>query len=214
MSETGTADVDIDRGSARIELVAAILLGIAGVLTAWAAYNAALTDGDALKGYTQSTTTTADANFFYEKGNQQFSSDSATFLQYALEVERGNEEIALAIRNSLFTPELAAAVDAWDADTSDTQPVSPLDPSLYQLESLTEAERLATEAQAQFAAAQEVDDAGDKFELAAVFLAVALFFAGIASLFKVHRVRVALLIGSALLIVPGIIAIVQGHGAT
>ena len=59
-----------------------------------------------------------------------------------------------------------------------------------------------------------MDDAGDKFELAAVFLAVALFFAGIASLFKVHRVRVALLIGSALLIIPGIIAIVQGHGAT
>ncbi len=95
MSETGTIQTDDDRGSARIELVAAILLGVAGVLTAWAAYNAALTDGDALKGYTQSTTTTADANFFYEAGNQQFSSDSATFLQYALEVERGNEEIAL-----------------------------------------------------------------------------------------------------------------------
>ncbi len=79
---------------------------------------------------------------------------------------------------------------------------------------MTEAERLATLAQEQFAAAQEVDDAGDKFELAAVFLAVALFFAGIASLFKVHRVRVALLIGAGLLIVPGVIAIVQGHAAT
>lgn len=214
MSETGASETDDDRGSARIELVAAILLGIAAVLTAWAAYNAALTDGDALKGYTQSTTTTADANFFYERGNQQYSSDSATFLQYALEVERGNEEIALAIRETLFTPELAAAVAAWEADTSAEQPVSPLDPSLYQLESLTHAEELAAQAQEQFTAAQEVDDAGDRFELAAVFLAVALFFAGIASLFKVHRVRVAMLIGSALLIVPGVIAIVVGHGAT
>jgi hypothetical protein len=201
-----------DASSARIELVAAILLGIAAILTAWAAYNAALTDGDALKGYTQSTTTRAESNFFYNRGNQQYASDTATFLQYQLEVERGNDDVADVIRQNLFTPELAAAVDAWDAlgDAPDA-PATPLDPALYQLEDYAAAEELNAQADQQFTEAQTQDDAGDKFELAVVFFAVSLFMAGIASLFKVPRVRVGLLVVSAVLLVPGIIAIVQGH---
>lgn len=45
-----------------------------------------------------------------------------------------------------------------------------------------------------------------------MFLAVALFFAGIASLFKVRSVQIALLIAATALIIPGMYSIAQGKG--
>ncbi|MGI9052716.1 MAG: hypothetical protein ACR2HQ_08725 [Ilumatobacteraceae bacterium] len=193
--------------------MAAILLGVAGILTAWAAYNAALTDGDALKGYTESATSTADANFFYNQGNQSVASDSGTFLQYALEIERGNPEIADLVRLNLFSPELQVATDAWDQLAAGESPATPLLVEEYQVEAFANADALTETAKLQFADAFAADEAGDKFELAAVFLAVSLFLAGIASLFKVYPIRLAMLGASVLLIVPGIIAIIQGHAA-
>lgn len=44
-----------ERASSRGQLIAALLLGIAATFTAICAYQAALTDGAALQGYTKST---------------------------------------------------------------------------------------------------------------------------------------------------------------
>ena len=160
----------------------------------------------------QSTTTRAESNFFFNRGNQQYMSDTATFLQYQLEVERGNDDIAAVIRDNLFTQQLTDAVDAWEAmGEGPDVPATPLDPTIYQLEDYTMAEELNAQADQEFADARQADEAGDKFEFAVVFFAVSLFLAGIATLFKVPRVRVGLLVTSAVLLVPGIVAIVQGH---
>jgi len=59
--------------------------------------------------------------------------------------------------------------------------------------SFDNANALFAQAEQEFADAQQVDDQGDKFDLASVFLAVSLFFAGIAALFEVCRIRIAML---------------------
>jgi hypothetical protein len=68
-------------------------------------------------------------------------------------------------------------------------------------------------AEEQFAAAQKADEAGDKFEFASVFLAISLFLAGVASLFKNRKVRYATLLLSVVFIVPGVLSIVQGQNS-
>ena len=208
-TETGGND---GRG---IELIAAVILGVAGVLTAFAAYQAALADGDALKGYTTSSQTTADANAFFNQAFATYAADQALFLEYQVLYEQGDEELAFALRERLFSPELEAGTVAWEAIPVGTpgEPATPLDTEEYTIAAQDEALRLTEEAAAQFQEAQEIDDAGDKFELAAVFLAVALFLAGIGSLFKVRGVQLAILAMSALVIVPGVIAILQGQSA-
>ena len=55
-AEQKEIDDEVRRG--RVELLAAVLLGLAGALTAFSAYKAALTDGDALAGYTMSSKST------------------------------------------------------------------------------------------------------------------------------------------------------------
>lgn len=193
-----------------IEIVAALLLGISGVLTAYSAFNAALSDGDALKGYTESSRTTADANGFYNDYAATYNADQSLFLQYQLLIERGETDLALAVRDALFSPALETATLAWEQP--DNEWATPLDTEEYVIEAFTTGEDLTAQADAEFEQAFAADEQGDKFELASVFLAVALFFAGIASLFKVRGVQISLLIAAAVLTAPGIIAIGQGKG--
>jgi hypothetical protein len=192
--------------------MAALLLGIAGILTAYAAYNGALAGGDALKGYTQSSMTTADANGFYNDYAQTYAADQQLFLQYQLLVERGENDTAEVIKNTLFSDVLNTATDAWLAIPEGEGPATPLDTDEYVIEAFDTAETLTADADAQFTEAQQIDDQGDNFDLAAVFLAVSLFFAGIAALFKQRQVQYVMLVGSALLLAPGLQAIAKGKG--
>ena len=206
---------DDGAGRSRHELAAAIILGVAGILTAFSAYQAALTDGDALKSYTASAATTADANGFFNEAFATYTSDQSLFLEYQLLVESGNLELASIIRERLFSPELEEATAAWDLIPAGSpgEPPTPLATEEYVVPAQDEALSLTDEAADQFAEAQNVDDAGDKFELAAVFLSVALFLAGIGTLFSSPRIRVAVLAMSVIAIVPGVVAISQGQSA-
>ena len=203
------------REDRRIELVAAIILGVAGILTAFAAYNAALTDGDALKGYTASARTTADANGYFNEAFATYTSDQSLFLEYQVLVEQGDTATALVIRDRLFSPELEAATAAWIEIPvgSPDEPPTPLQAEEYTIAAQDEAIALTEQAADEFTEAQAFDDAGDKFELAAVFLAVSLFLAGIGSLFKSRRLQIAILAMAVVVMVPGVIAIIQGKAA-
>lgn len=197
-----------------VELTAAILLGIAGILTAFAAYKGSLADGNALQGYTKSSRTTADANGFYNDYSSTYNADKAMFTQYQLQVELGNQDVADVIKANMFSVELEAATDEWlqiPADT-DGAPATPLDSDSYKVEALDQATALYDQAEAEFAEASKIDDQGDNFDLAGVFFAISLFFAGIAALFKVRSLQVAMLVGSVLMLLPGLWAIGQGQG--
>ena len=211
-SAAPAASIADDTGTNWIELMAAVLLGIAGVLTAFAAYNGALAGGDALKGYTSSARTTADANGEYSDYSQTFSADQAVFLQYQILVQQGDLDTAAVVKSDIMSLELETATDAWLALPVGEGALNPLGMDEYVLPALDNANALFAQAEAEFAEAQKIDDLGDRFDLAAVFLAVSLFFAGIAALFKVRNIQIAMLVASMMLIVPGLYSIGQGKG--
>lgn len=200
-----------DRGSS-VEFVVAILLGIGAILTAYAAYNGALAGGDALKGYTQSSRTTSDANAYYAEYSQTYDADAALFLQYQLLVEKGDTDTAQVIKDNLFSDRLTTATDAWLALPEGEGPATPLATEEYVVEDYDTAQQLTQQAEDEFNEAQRIDDQGDKFDLAAVYLAISLFFAGMAALFKIRRNQLILLAISGLAVVPGLYAIGQGKG--
>lgn len=187
----------------RLQLVAAILLGLAATLTAIAAYNAALKDGDALQGYSNSTRTLSDANAFYAQGNQTFALDQQLFVSYASAAQRDEADLAEYL-TTLMRPELAEAVEWWaDADEAVTPFDEDVEGNPYTIADFEEAANLEDEAQAQFEEGSKADDEGDKFELATVLLALTLFFGGIATLFSKRTASVGLLVVAGVTLVAG-----------
>lgn len=201
---------DNDRG--KIELVAAILLGIAGLLTAYAAYYGGLAGGDAIKGYSEATISRNEANGYYADYSQKVAQDTNIFLQYAVAAQAGNDASAQFIRERLFSPELETAYVAWEQLDGENDVPTPLDTPEYVAPDFANYQTNFDLSQKQFDDAAATDDQGDNMDLASIFLAVALFFAGIAALFKGRRMSIALLCGSALVIIPGCWAIAKGKG--
>lgn len=186
-----------------LQIFAAILLGLAATLTAFSAYRAALTDGDALKGYTVASQKLTDSNFFYGQGNQIEAGDRALFVAYASAAQEGNAELSDYLI-TLMRPELSDAVTWWQATDEAVTPFDDLEGNPYVVDDYAEGEALAEESKSAYEEAAAVDEQGDKFELATVFLALTLFFGGIATLFTRRPVRLGLLgIGAITLVVGG-----------
>ena len=192
----------------RSQVIAAILLGIAATLTAIAAYNAALTDGDALQGYTNSTRSLNDANAFYAQGNTTASSDQALFVEYANASFAGESDRAAYLR-TLMRPELAEAVAWWESTDEAVTPFDDLEGNPYTIAEFDQARELEAQAQAEFDEAVDKDEQGDEFELATVFFALSLFFGGIATLIAKRAVTTALLIVSVVAIAAGSVILVR-----
>ena len=205
-------DTPEDPATDRNQIIAAIVLGIAAVLTALAAYNAALADGNALQGYTTSTRTLNDANAFYAQGNSTSSADQALFVEFATARFQAEEERAEYL-TTLMRPELVAAVEWWESTEEAVSPFDAVEGNPYTVEDFTIASELEEQAAAEFDEGAKADDKGDIFELAAVFFALTLFFGGVATLFAKKSVTVALLgIGGVTLLV-GAVNLARAFGA-
>jgi len=200
-------DAPAERAEDRNQLVAALILGAAAILTAFSAYNAALLDGEALQGYTESTRTLSDANAFYAQGNQTSAIDQAIFVEYASAQQTGNAELAEYL-TTLMRPELVEAVEWWQATDEAVTPFDEHEDNPYTLSDFDEAQALEETAGEQFDDGSAADEKGDKFELASVAFALTLFFAGVATLFGRRAITVALLVGGGLTLLSGVAVLV------
>lgn len=189
------------------QIIAAIILGIAATLTAFAAYNAALSDGDALAGYTNSTRLLNDANAFYSQGNVTVASDQALFVQYAVAAEEGRVELTEYL-TTLMRPEMQEAINWWISTEEAVTPFDEVEANPYVVPDFVEANGLEAEAQAAFDEGSDADEQGDKFELAVVLFALTLFFGGIATLFAKPSVSTALLLMSGVTVTAGAIRLI------
>jgi hypothetical protein len=197
-------DTPAEPATNRLQIVAAIILGVAATLTAFAAYKAGLTDGDALQGYTASTKTLSDANAFYAQGNQTSALDNQLFVQYVSAQHTGNADLA-AYMKTLMREELVKAIDWWEATDAADTPFDDKPGNPYTIQDFDEAQSLETQAEKDFEDGKKADDQGDSYSLATVLFALALFFGGVATLLSRRIVTVALLLIAAVTVALGCI---------
>lgn len=188
----------IDR---EFELVIAVLLGVASVVTAWASFQASLYDGEMAAANTQAGVLSAEAESLYLEGNQQFMSDGQLFQRLTeLAVQEAGPDPASAsvARETIdvltfqsMTDEFAAAMDWADAEnaadpTTFTHPQGSED---YQLALFSAYQEKKAEAEATLKRALVFNELGDKLTLNTVLLAISLFLFGVAALLRVRRTR-------------------------
>jgi hypothetical protein len=203
-----TADSPPPSTSDRGQLVAAIVLGLAAVLTALGSYSSSLASGDAANLRTDAGRTLADANFFYSQANQVSAGDQALFIAYATANEQGNATLSQYLTTLMRAP-MQESIDWWLETEDAVTPFDDLDGNPYLLEDLADANALEAAAEDQVDRSQAADDKAAQFDLATVLLALTLFFAGIATLFRRRGISRLLLGVSVVTMVVGSVILGQ-----
>jgi hypothetical protein len=179
----------------RLELVSTLLLALATVATAWAAYQSRQWTGEQSQGYSHATATRIAVNRVSAVANRQAQIDVATFIEWVDAHEQHRAGLAGFYR-ARFRDEFKPAFAAWLATKpfEDTgAPPTPFAMPQYRLKASDEAEHLEATAAADSEQAKEANQRADNYMLAVVLFASSLFFAGISTKLQTSRARTAIL---------------------
>jgi hypothetical protein len=178
-----------------VEVVIAIVLSIAGLMTSWCSYQAALWDGEQAAHYSR-------ANALHIAATQnRLEADARRAVQVGLfddwlAAKAGGEPRLAKFYEDRFPPGFKPAFDMWIAQhplTNAAAPATPFTTKAYSLVDLNQAQKQDAQADAAFQEGQEANRISDIYTQAGVFLAMALFFGGIGQVFKIRLVRLGLL---------------------
>jgi hypothetical protein len=197
------------RRDRRVELLAAIMLSIATVVTAWSAYQATRWSGDQAENYTRASATRTESVRNSTLANRQILIDVDTFLNWLDAMQSGDRDLADDIHDRM-RQEFLPAFNAWlaTAPRGTIPDGTPFELPEYRLAAEQEAKRLETEAATLFEEGNESNRVGDDFVLAAVLFASVLFFSGLAGTFDSLRAQVFLLILGAVMLAIGTIIVI------
>jgi len=214
-NEAQTTHTD-EESSNRMEVVIAILLGLAAIVTAWCSFQASQLGDVVQRSFSEGIRAADAASQAYNTAVASDISDQTLFLEFAKAAQADDEDTALYVLETLMTPELAAAVNWWIEQPDDSGFDSPFveenpewSNALYD-----EAAALDDSSQDYFDQAEETDNVADSFDLLTVILTIALFFLGIAGLSRQRKVMIGLsAVGSVIIVFSIIRAIAMGDPA-
>lgn len=172
----------------QLELVSTVLLALATVATAWAAYQSRQWTGEQALATSHATAARITVNRASALANRQVQIDVATFIGW-LDARQTRPRLADFYR-ARFRPEFVPAFDAWMATrpfTSRSAPPTPFVLPEYRLGATADADRLERTAAADSERSKEANRRANDYMLAVVLSASALFFAGISTKLQTPR---------------------------
>ncbi len=187
------------RGTRSLEIVAVILLAVATVGSAWAAYQASRWNGEAARANLESAQERIEASRLFALATQIIAYDADTISSYAQAVATEQPELARFYRETLAREELLPLIDEWEAEIeAGRTPVGLLDDEEYLGARLAGYDAAVERSEAASTVATEAGNTANSYVLATVMLAVALFFAGVTNTFRMRLLRLVLLGASGL----------------
>jgi hypothetical protein len=188
----------------RPETLAAILLSVAAVATAWSSYQASRWTGEQAKAFAAATSVRVESTRASNLGNAQTQVDIAIFTEWVNARLQGDQRRE-TFYEERFRDEFRPAFQAWlDTDPfhDPTAPTSPFAMPEYRLAANAQATALEAAADRSAEAARTNVQRATNYVLGVVLFAIALFFAGISTKLTRPRIRAIILaMGWAVLIV-------------
>jgi hypothetical protein len=183
-----------------IEVATVLLLALATVGSAWCAYQVSQWNGLETDAARESATARINGSREYALATQKVAYDAASVAQYAEAVVDGNEPLQTFLRTSIIRPGFLPLLDEWQAfiDETGEPPPNLVENEAYLADlfaASTEYDEVA------LAATIEGDEAGrnaDEYIVTTLFMASALFFAGVTASFSSRLTRIVLLAASAM----------------
>jgi hypothetical protein len=201
-------------GGFRVELIIALLLGLAAITGALAAYSGHVTEGHAVAKYNEAvqglvsstynaTQSLNNSNFFYVQGNQVLQHNQALFLEYVKAARGKDTSLAVYIQKTLMSDALKKQLNWWTTGSNTTKYPSPFvaeDP-YFTIPEYTQGAKLdkettnifkkgQKEVAAIFKEGRHDEHKSNGYTLVEVLIASALFFYGLAGV--THRLSIKL----------------------
>ncbi len=202
LSERAHGHPDSSRMHEILEIVEAIVLALVALSTAWSGYQAARWDSQQSLLYGQSTKLRVEAQGLSVRSDQERVYDASNVVEW-LKAEAHGETNLAELFERRFLPEFRPAFDAWKKTDPIHNPNAPAGPSLMPEYRNTVAEqsgKLNQEASELFERGTSARERGDEYVRVTVTLATVLLLIAISQRFRVHRVRVALIVVALLLL--------------
>jgi len=199
------------REERRFELVATIILAVATLTTAWSGYQSVRWNGVQAQNYLQASSARVESTKASTRAGQLSLYDSQNFTQWLNAYAVGNTQLATLFEKR-FRAEFRPAFDAWMATDplhNANAPSGPLTMPQYVLADSQRATDLEAEATALFNEGNDANEWGDQYVLNTVFLASALFLAGISERFSWRVLRAAVLMLATSLLVLGLFNVIR-----
>jgi hypothetical protein len=184
-----------ERWEPQIDVVIVALLAFSSLAAAWSGYQSALWDGRQSSRYSQASARRIDSSNMSTYAHQLTIVDIITFTNYMDAYAQGDTEL-INFYVARFRADFKPAFEAWIATNPLTNPDAPTTPFVmpeYSLPQANQANQLRDEAETLFNQGEKDNRTGDRYVLNTVFLAIVLFFAGIAPRVTWIPARVGLL---------------------
>jgi hypothetical protein len=180
----------------RLEIYIAALMALATIGAAWASYESSRWGAVQTKNFNASNAARVESTKATTTGDQQVQIDVSTFFQLADAFFNDKTELFEFYRERA-RKEFQPALEEWLTSRPLKNPDAAKTPFAlpsYQIGKFGEAEELVAEADEDNTAALTANQRSDNFVLSTVVFAAVLFLAGISSMFRWERVRMALVI--------------------
>lgn len=187
-----------------LDAATAILLSGAGLVSAWASYQAALWGGIQASHYTLATAKLTEASRLSIEDGQAAGLDNAMFVAWLNAASDGDAK-RMTFFERRFRPELRTVFDKWraslpaDLHSAKIPGSAPVAMPKLVHEQGIKAAALRKAAAIEFQTGEAANAHGDRYTMATVILSLALFLSGISPLLKRNRARVAVLVMAAAL---------------
>jgi hypothetical protein len=178
-----------------LDIAATLLLALAAISTAWSTYQSSVWRGNQAKAQSASIAARVESTRQSDVANRQAEIDVALFIQWVDAFARSDDELASFYRTR-FRDEFVPAFEAWIATRPRQNPDAPRSPFAmpeYRLASSAEAAALEAQAAAKGLEVQRDIERADRYMLAVVLFAVALFFAALSTKLRSRDMRLTLL---------------------
>ena len=200
MSAKGTQP---DRGRYRRDTLAAVLLSIAAVATAWSSYQASRWTGEQAKTFSAANAARVESTRASGLANTQTQVDIATFIAWVDAHIDANDELA-TFYSRRFRDEFRPAFEAWlrtDPFEDRSAPPSPFAMPEYSLAAAAQAETLESTANSLAEQARVNVQRATNYVLGVVLFAIVLFCSGVGSKVPSDRLqRIVLGVGAVVLV--------------
>jgi hypothetical protein len=199
----GEEQVPTSRRERLLELLVTVLLATAALLSAWCAYQATRFSGTQNDSNTEAAALRTESAKAESRAGQLALVDTTAFGQYVGAVGTSNARLATFYRER-FRDEFRPAFEEWLALKPLTNPDAPKTPftsGAYKLASQERADALAAEAEQVTLDGQQAGATSDRYVLAVVMFAAALFLLGIQSRIGEYWLRFSLVVVGAVLVI-------------